>query len=446
MKGQFILTFLRNMGVSYSQPPRGYQYSTQNFYNETCTLEVEPEFTSFEDLYFHNYEFEKNLSYMIEISDNSIISYSYEKCYKMYKSVISFFLQNHIKSDSVIAIYSDASLESQIIANSALLFGYQLILLSPSSVPVDRFCSLVKKFSPFSIYCQLDHANSINRCFPQSLIITNSDSKYHSFQKILRTTSNNTITPLIHDESFDPVIYFSTSGTPIPLKSCELFTFISKWSEKLKICRDAVIASIIPCDDNVFRLVNFACIRTRAKLCFPSSFDTVKNFNATHLFVSSNSINTEMEMMNRKIQHDLNIFSRLNYHIGYVWKRLWVSIGSQTSKFESVFKRYQHDFGPNFHFAFVTGPLKPSVHEQWMVLYAKPLSPVFIPYEWGNVGTSLPCDIKFVKLGTLGGPINNSIKIDETTHKIGSRINNVEIDKQGFWDEEGALVITSENI
>ena len=51
------------MGANYSQPPRGYQYSTQQFDNETDILEVAPEYSSFHEMYQKNYSNERSLPY-----------------------------------------------------------------------------------------------------------------------------------------------------------------------------------------------------------------------------------------------------------------------------------------------------------------------------------------------------------------------------------------------
>lgn len=438
------------MGAHYSQPPRGYQYSTQQFENKIDTLEVASEFSSFHELYQNNYENEKTLPYLLRTENNEIIPYSYGRCYNLSCNFISFLMQHQIKPNSTIAVFSEASFESQIICNAALLFGYHLILSSPSSISSDKFASLIKSYSIFAIFCSANDANSISRSIHnQTLFITDSNSKYHSFWKIIEETKGYTAQPIDRDSSFQCITYISNQKnsndkiSQVTMTNNEIFTFISSWSEKLTICRDATIAVILSCDDNVLRLINFLCINCRSKICFPKTLKDVQNYDTTHLFASPRIVTQEIERMNNEIQNDRSFLFRAMYNVGYVWKRIWVSMGSQSPRSDKrIFNSLKTNFGNNLHFAFCTGPIDKLTHEAWIVSYGKPLCTIFSPVEWGNVGTSLPCDLRFIKLGTLGGPVDESVKIDDETHKIGSRVNGVYLDKCGFWDEEGALVIT----
>lgn len=438
------------MGAHYSQPPRGYQYSTQQFENKTDSLEVAPEYSSFYELYYNNYENQKNLPYLLRLENNEVVSYSYEQCYNLSCNFISFLTQHQIKPNSTIAIYSEASFESQIICNAALLFGYHILLSSPSSISCDKFINLIKPYTTFAIFCSVNDANTISRSLHnQFLIITDTNSKFNYFWKVVEDLKGYSVHPIDRDDSFQLITYLTNSEnpneqkSPISLTKNDIFTFISSWSEKLNICRDATIAAILSCDDNALRLINFLIVGCRSKLCFPNSLQNVYKFDVTHFFTSPRLIAQEINNMNNEIQNDRSFLFRMSYNVNYVWKRLWVSMGSQSPKSDKkVFNSLKNNFGNNLHFAFCTGQIEKSIHEAWIVLYGKPLCTIFLPVEWGNVGTSLPCDLRFIKLGTLGGPIEESVKIDDETHKVGSRVNGVLLDKYGFWDEEGALVIT----
>ncbi|KAK8885718.1 hypothetical protein M9Y10_041170 [Tritrichomonas musculus] len=438
------------MGANYSQPPRGYQYSTQQFDNETDILEVAPEYSSFHEMYQKNYSNERNLPYLLKMENNEILSYSYDQCYNFSQNFISFLLQHQIKPNSTIAVFSEASFESQIVCNASLLFGYHLLLSSPSSIQCDNFCNLIKSYSPFAIFCSANDAATISRLSrSQSMIITDSDSKFNSFWKIVKSHSNS-VQLIEQDDSFQCITYITNSeslndtNTSISMTNSEIFKFISSWSEKLTICRDATIAAILSCDDNIQRLINFLCVHCRAKLCFPDSLNDVKKYKATHIFTSPRIITQEIRQLDNEIQNDHSFLFRILYNAEYVWKRMWVLMGSQSPRADKrVFNSLKKDFGEDLHFTFCTGQIDKKVHEAWLVLYGKPLCTIFSPAEWINVGSSLPCDLRFIKLGTLGGPVDNSVKIDEDTHKIGSRVTGVLLDKVGFWDEEGALVITN---
>lgn len=439
------------MGAHYSQPPRGYQYSTQQFENKTDSLDVVPEYSSFYELYNNNFENQKNLPYLFRIENNEVVSYSYEQCYNLSYNFISFLMQHQLKPNSTIAVFSEASFESQIVCNAALLFGYHLLLSSPSSISCDKFCNLVKPYSAFAIFCSSADSNSISRLLHnQTLIITDSNSKFNSFWKTVDDSKSYSVKPIEHDSSFQCITYLTNSessndtNSPVTMTNNDIFTFISSWSEKLTICRDSTVAAILSCDDNVLRLINILIVNCRSKLCFTNSLNDVQKFNATHFFTSPRMITQEIDNMNKEIQNDRSFLFRIMYNAGYVWKRIWVSMGSQSPRSDKrVFNSLKNNFGNNLHFAFCTGQIEKSIHEAWVVLYGKPLCTIFSPVQWGNVGTSLPCDLRFIKLGTLGGPVEESVKIDDETHKIGSRVNGVLLDKCGFWDEEGALVITN---
>ncbi|OHT05893.1 hypothetical protein TRFO_26253 [Tritrichomonas foetus] len=434
------------MGTNYSQPPRGYQYSTQQFDNETSIIEVEPDFKSFYQLYNNNYQNMKNLPYLLRSINGELITYSYEKCFKICQSIHSFLCSHQMKPNSTIAVYSKSSFESQIICDVALLFGHHLLLSSPTSQAPDKFAQSIRNFSPFAVFCSTENAYHISKFVSNIQFITDTDSKFNSFHKISEFSTKYS-TPEAKTTN-EPCITFlasptNTNSENVTISSYDMLTFLSSWSEKLKLCRDATIAVLLPSDDNVARLVNMLCIYNHSKLCFPNSLDSVKEFNPTHIFLSEDIVNKETSEINKQIA-DSSFFTRSYYNLHYFWKNTWVSWGSAAPNSDKkIFIKYQKDLGQDFHFAFCTGNLPKDVHENWIVRYGKPLSTVFIPSKWGNVGASLPCDVRFIKYGTLGGPVENSISIDNENGQIFSRLNGQRICKCGFWDEEGSLVIDS---
>jgi hypothetical protein len=128
-----------------------------------------------------------------------------------------------------------------------------------------------------------------------------------------------------------------------------------------------------------------------------------------------------------------------------MWKKFWISWGAQTPGADrQSFAPVRIDFGPDLHFIFSAGVLDPEVHECLTVLYGKPISNVFIPNGWGNLGFALPCDIKFTKYGTLGGPIAPLVRICPDTGRLIRFVGDQESipsDIRGEWDEEGSLVL-----
>ena len=428
------------MGTNYSQPPLGFQYSTQQFEPKTDLMEVHKSFDCFYDLYMNNYENEKNLIYMLnESNDNKIVNYTYENCFRMCQSIQQFLTQNNIKENASIAVYAECQFETQVFCNAALLFGYHLIVSSPSSiVNVSRFVEKVQKYSPSVVFCSSKHSKDLNNKMSNVLIITYGNSNQNSFSRIIssKASYNNENHHLVDGPC---LTILENDKEPVDLSNEDILIFLSEWAEKLKICRDAVIAVYYDCSENISRIVNLLCVYCRSKICFPSSEEKIHDFNPTHLFASPNFFKNEIT---KKKNTDKSTLFGLKFSIFYPYKRIRIIMGAQTSFADKqVFNSLQSNYGSELHYIFSSGIIEKSIHEEWMVYYNKPLSIIYMPAKWGNVGTSLPCEVRYIKLGTVGGPILDSVYIDPETKHIVNRVTGMQFDECGFFDEEGSLVV-----
>jgi hypothetical protein len=150
----------------------------------------------------------------------------------------------------------------------------------------------------------------------------------------------------------------------------------------------------------------------------------------------------------RKILSNKGMVWRIRHSVDYFWKRIWLVLGSETPSIDDrTFAHLRTLTDPDLHFIFCSGhDLGTEIHERMTVVYGKPIVPLFISAKWGNLGFSLPCDVKLTKYGTLGGPIAPLVRIDPQSQNLIARIGDTEVtldEYLGKWDEEGSLIVFS---
>jgi hypothetical protein len=179
-------------------------------------------------------------------------------------------------------------------------------------------------------------------------------------------------------------------------------------------------------------------IATRARLCVLPNLRGAAPFLPTHVFLTAQQLDAMCEEIERRIRSRFFLW-RAQFRVRYPWEKFTLSWGRSSGHFGGL----REDLGIDCRFLFAAGALDSEVHELLTVVYGRPIATVFVPAEWGTLGFALPCDVKFTKYGTMGGPIVPLVRISEEGHPIGVLADGreVELDVEAFWDEEGSFVI-----
>ncbi|KAH0785923.1 AMP-binding enzyme family protein [Histomonas meleagridis] len=424
------------MGTNYSQPPRGYLYSDRSRPNPNYDGKPTPEFGSFSQLFFNNFDAEKTLTFL----ETKTRSYSVLDCLKISQEFERFLQSNKFSKQSKIAFYSESTIEANLAIICSLIIDCSIILSSPTSQPINDFLKSVKSQSPHIVICSPQYAKPVLTNLPKALLVTTAKSIHTSFHDIINTG-------LAHSSNIQPEVTSSPgtitflTPTPATITFDQSMIYLREWSEKFKLCRDARITSLLPIDDNLHRLILYLSVYNRCCFNICNKLEEVKSTDPTHMFLPLDIFRSHCESIENTISQN-SVLYRGRYNLSYYWKRFWITWGSRTpSTDRAVFNPLCLDFGSDMRFAFCNELLTREEHELWTVVYGKPMCPVFLPEQWGNVGASLPCDVRYTKFGTVGGAVGNAIACNEETKKLRNEADGSEIDVVGFWDEEGSLVI-----
>ena len=408
------------MGTGYSQPLRGYKYSEVPGSDEAGAYESL--YSSFSDLYLHKFESEGQLPYLsFPDSDNAL---TFRQALDMCSSLYVYVAPSH-----AIAIYSGPSTEAAIALNMSLIYGVKCFLFDPSKISIEKFVKEMRAVKLSLIICSQNDQKKLQSSFRNVVFVCGKDKLKG------KTFSDKSLT----DKADGCVIVAKERER----SESDLLLYIPEWAERLKFSRDSVIVSLLPVDDPLAIVVQLAAIYSRSKLFFAQTLEQVAKYKPTHLFASKDILSKEADNIKERVSKRIWP-ARLEYALRFKWKRFCLNWGSGTSASdERSFCPVRIDLGCEIHFIFVSGILEKSVHERLMTVYGKAVVNVFIPGDWGNLGASLPCDVRFIKIGTTGGPVVPRIVIDEETkHLVGyTRGEKIKIDHLGWWDEEGSLVV-----
>lgn len=428
------------MGAGYTQPLRGYQYSHRGSLNSASSSindDSAREFDVFSDLYLNNFENQKSMTYFLQLSDKTqeVIRINYEQAFN---DAQLFYRDYFLNSTAArLAIYASPSYDTQIAIDSAMIFGIHLILSSPEYQSIDQFKASVGDYENLIILCDASKLNQISSKLPGKRIIS-------SPLKCISTNSNQKGEKLALSipkiDSSLPCITFAQSKITLDHKTCLRILFC--WSKCLKICRDSTLSVSLPIGSNLGRIAHMLAIYNR---CPISLTNDTKIFNSTHLFVAKQSIENEAKERIINIKNK-GVFFKSKFNLFYSWHNFRTIAGSSSGVAERIaFKQIEKSWNPDMFAVIVDGPIDPTYHEIMTLIYRKPISTVYVPEAWGNIGTALPCDIRFTKYGTVGGPVGGTIKSDE--NKILNVVNEDELEgennfiQKGVWDEEGSLIL-----
>lgn len=423
------------MGVHYSQPPRGYLYSDRILNDAGFSGVPSPLFANFSQMFTNDIKYEKDLPFIVTKSR----TYTYFECLQVAHELKSIFAQKGFGRNKVkIMFYGSVSGEIMVLLTGALILGCEVTLVSNSGSDAYKMTKNVKEIDV--IVCNSENIQEIANNYKSALVICNTlKSKFITVKQIIDNAIEKQKNILNEELSCPNENIIIIKNKKVVLGCENSMIYLDEWSEKMRICRDAKIASLLCIDDNLGRLLLYLTVYNRCSICFCNKLDEVKEFNPTHLFLPVEMLNEECERIKDEIAKKSFIFKG-KYNSKYYWRRFWLTWKNKTNN-DTTFSQFNIDFGYDFRFAFCNTIPSKENHELWTVSYSVPLSSVFLPVEWGNVGTSLPCDMKFTKYGTGGGPVGNAITFDEETKHIKNEIDGSTLELTGFWDEEGSLVI-----
>ena len=465
----FKFELFNKMGVSYSQPPRGFQYSViQKTDSATKKCRVDPDlaesahFSSFQDLFHNNWEHEKHLPYFCEIGPNgNVLYHTYEECDQKIQNIKTQLLS--FTRSNPLGIYANNNFHSLLIYDSALLNQIPVLASSPQFQKPEDFIKSASEMNCGAIYCEKENQKDLQnltkipifsdpfhipsfipseRKIPTKINEQPNEGKIEEKQENQEEFNNND-----HDEEEDDRIEYEydvvfADNIQNKCRSSQLIGGLESWATRLKICRDARVIIDFPIGHNLNRLVRFVCILHRALICLPSSIDQIKQFNATHLFATQESFHSIIEKeMNKK--RDKGFLYNFKYYPYYALKNVKMSLGGTSQKADkNVFNNFKEDFGKEIRFCFTDKLLNPYYHNFFTVTNTLPLSVLFVPEEWINYGTCLPADPRFTKYGTVGGPVGCSITIQGQYLECSNSRKVLNLPSK--WDEVCSLVILQE--
>lgn len=417
-------TRLTKMGTNYSQPLRGYKYSEK--VDETNIPPYDPPYSSFSELYLTHFDSQRSLTFL-QFGDNDNATFG--DCLD-----VAFALYSLVPASHSIGLFARSSSEAAVAFTTALMFGVKCLLCDPEKYQVDDFVKQSKAHKVAVVVCQPHDQKRVQTAFARDpsmkhVIVISGKERLKG-----RTFSQDKLPTL------DPARTIFVGNKERTERDC--LSFIPEWVETLKLSRDAVVVSMLPIDSQLAVIVHCACVLCRCKLFFADSFEGAGKYHPTHIFAAPAQIIAEKENIAKRVA-GRSALARIEYGMKYPWKKFWLNCGSPPSKTDRLFTPLRADLGSELHFIFCDGVLEPSVHEVVMTVYGKPVVNVFAPPEWRNLGAALPCDIRFVKIGTAGGPVVPRIFVDKETKMLvgDTGSGRVALDQTGWWDEEGALVI-----
>jgi hypothetical protein len=413
------------MGASYSQPPRGFLYSTPD--NLLSPNEYTPEFTSFADLYRRDLDATSSLPYLV---DGQTL-YSFKQCLSMATSIISHLFTRGLTPDSIFAVYAPPSFAVALIMDAALLHGVKCLVVSPNTCVLGEFARRCSDERVKAIFCSLEHSKQARSLLTQNVHVIPLDGKFKDI------TANAPYLP-IPNVPADQICLISGK---FPITSQNTVRFLREWSTRLKISRDAIIVSNLSIDDPLFNVIRLTAIFTRARISFVSSVTEISEYHPTHVFLSKEAIVSLHDDLDGRVREH-SFFWRAGHAMKSSWNKWRLLWGSEVAGLDlSTLRNAKIDFGVDLHFIFVSGVLSARIHERLTIAYAKPIVTVFVPPEWGNLGFALPCDLRFTKYETVGGPIVNLVRVNEESGRLVAAIGgeDIELEIEGGWDEEGAM-------
>jgi len=422
---------IQKMGAGYSQPPRGFHYSSavDSMMNQRIDPDIDDDkvqFSSYKELFCHNFSIEATLPYLAEYQPQSqsfrFISYgdAYKLCIGMYNSIRAL----GVASGETIALYGKETLSKHILSDAAFLFGLSFVSSSPSIQTQQDFVNTMNELNIKKVFCDRE--------------LVGTSSKYSKIQFIqypdLRSSANVQGDPLNGSFQmfcpFDPSVRITENGSLDSLKV---------WAKKLKICRDSRIGSCLSIGSNFERLLRMVVVSERSMIFIANGFEIMKELNPTHIAAQTKYF---IEL-GKSIQNNVatrGFMFKTKYAPLYWWKNVKISLGGTSELSDNqVFNHLRQPLGPDHRFFLCDGSLDEEVMDLLTVSYAKPISSVFVPFQWGNFGTYHPLDPRFTKYGTYGGPVGCSITINE--NGICCDKSSSEIPMICEWDEEGALKI-----
>ena len=420
-----IFSILASMGTNYSQPLRGYKYSEK--VAKDAIPPYEPQFPTFASLYLNQIETQKNLPFL-NFAESEI---TFGRCLDFCSS-----LQSMVAGPQSLGVFARASPEAAVATNTALLFGTTCLLCDPDTVHVDDFVRQAKSHKVSVVICSPQDQKRVQAALAR-------DSSLKNVAVICgkeRLKGKAFVRDELPEPNPDRVVFL---GGGNERRECDCISFIPEWIEKLKLSRDAVVVSMLPVDSQLSIILHCACVLCRARLFFVNSLVEVGQYNPTHLFTGIKPLEAESKNIEKKVS-ELSLLARIEYNLRYPWKKYRLSCGSEalTSDRRS-FVPLRIDLGTELHYIFCDGILEREAHELLMMVYGKPVINVFAPNIWRNLGAALPCDIRFVKPGTVGGPVVPRIHVDEETKRLvgDTGLGCITLDHTGWWDEEGSLVV-----
>jgi hypothetical protein len=357
----------------------------------------------------------------------------------MSHSLIAHLSTQYALSESAIALYSVPCVGASLILDGALLHGIKCIACSPNQFTPRGFAEHISGRSYGVIVCSSDDSSTLRRLVSANINIFPINENFYAI-------ANSNLPALEFPDVAADQICLVLNRKSITSQNSVLF--IREWADRFRISRDAFILSSLPIDDPLFHLVRMVAVFTRARICFTDDVSGIPSARPTHVFVSRASVVSQFEDLESRLREHW-FFWNARRIMKYSWNRFRLSWGSDMAGLDlPTLKEARVDFGPDLHFIFVSGVLRADVHEKMTVAYAKPIVNVLVPGGWGTLGFSLPCDIRFTKYGTAGGPIVPLVRVDAETQNLVATLGgtDVESDLQGKWDEEGAMIVLDADV
>ena len=427
------------MGVNYSQPPRGYQYSVvqntgdkkKNCRNDPTLVET-GEFSSCQELFKNNWENEKHLPYICEIGPSgNLVYHTFEEFDQKMQNIKPELMK--FNRTNPLGIYSFNNFHTLLIYDTALFNEIPVLASGPNFQTPQQFIDSAISMNCGAIYCD----KSLQKELQSLTKIPLFSDVFHipAFPSSQKESNNEEEDNLENEYN---VVFADNIHNKC--RSQDLIKDLSSWAKRMKICRDARVVVDFPIGHNLNRLIRFVCISQRSLVCIPQSLEHIKQFAATHFFSTQETFISIIKNQIQKKQ-DKGFLYNFYYYPYYGWKNIKMSLGGTSEKADSaVFNKFKEDFGIEMRFCFTDKLLDPSLHQFFTITNTLPLSIIFSPEEWVNYGTCLPPDPRFTKYGTVGGPVGCSITTEEN-QLICSKSKNI-LDIHGKWDEEGSLVLT----
>ena len=270
------------MGTQYSQPPRGYLYSDRRHSNSVFSGMPAPLFGNFAEMFTNDIKYEKDLPFIITKTHK----YTYIECLKVVHELKSIFDKSMNKKTKVkILFYCAVTGEIMILVTCSLILGCEVVLASKNKYDAHEIIKNMESVD--AIVCEPENIQSFSNKFKSALIIENGiKGRFTTVKQIIDNgigRQTNVLNEEIPHYSSESIVLLN--GKNVILGYYNMI-YLDEWSDKMKICRDTKITSLLSIDDNLGRLLLFLTVYNRCSISFCDKLEEVKDYNSYYLLLS----------------------------------------------------------------------------------------------------------------------------------------------------------------